>query len=319
MSYLRLLCVCIVFYGILACGGGSDIPRTQKLNVGYVPIAVALPLVVAQDEGYFRDEGFEVSLQRLASSNELANAATAGQIDVSVVATNVMLDIGFVSKKHHTLVITNLYTNREGFITDYILVRDSKAIQRLEDLRGKRIGIFPGSVIKVFCHLILKKYGLNDGDYELIELAPKDWASALQTGQIDALSALEPQATQIIQDKLAVPIVNGFYSQLMPDVPLSAHWISEDYVKANGTEQVKKIIRAIDRAVSLINSDPEKARSYLVKYANVREDVVSKVQLNPWKPHDQVDRAQFQQFIDLLYENGAIQNKENASDYFLQN
>jgi ABC-type nitrate/sulfonate/bicarbonate transport system substrate-binding protein len=230
-----------------SCNGGCNSPQSNKLKIGYVPIAVALPLLVANDEGYFKEQGFEVEMVRMASSNELANAATSGQLDVSVVATNVMIDIGFVSKKKHTLITTNPYTNQEGHITDYILVKDSNAIKKLEDLKGKKIGIFPGSVIKIFCNLILQKYGLSKDDYQLIELAPKDWAIAMETGQIDALSALEPQASQIIQDKIAKPLVSGFYSQLMPNVPLSGHWISEDYVK-NNKEQVTKIISAVDKA-----------------------------------------------------------------------
>lgn len=314
LSVLKLVFLASIIF-LWSCTSSCNNKKDNKLRVGYVPIAVALPLLVANDEGYFQEQGFNVEMVRMTSSNELANAATSGQLDVSVVATNVMLDIGFVSKKKHSLIITNPYTNQEGYIADYILVKDPNVIKKLEDLKGKKIGIFPGSVIKVFCNLILQKYGLNKDDYQLIELAPQNWASALQTGQIDALSALEPQAAQIIQDKIATPIASGFYAQLMPNVPLSAHWISEDYVKASSKDQTDKIILAIDKAVDFINKNPEKAKGYLVKYANVREDVVGKVQLNPWKHHNEINLNEVQNFIDILYQNGAIQNKENINDY----
>jgi ABC-type nitrate/sulfonate/bicarbonate transport system substrate-binding protein len=320
MGKIRFVFKCLFFIPIIflwSCNGGCNYQKNNKLRVGYVPIAVALPLLVANDEGFFKEQGFEVEMIRMASSNELANAATSGQLDVSVVATNVMIDVGFVSKKKHTLIITNPYTNQEGHITDYILVKDINSIKKLEDLKGKKIGIFPGSVVKIFCNLILQKYGLNKDDYQLVELAPKDWVSALETGQIDALSALEPQASQIINDKIGFPIVSGFYSQLMPNVPLSGQWISEDYVK-NNKEQVAKIVSAVDKAVEFINKNPERAKEYLVKYANVREDVVGKVQLNPWQPHSQLNLNEIQHFIDILYENGAIQNKEDISDYTLK-
>ncbi len=279
-KFAFLACV-ILFW---SCNGNSTSRKSNKLTVGYLPIAVALPLLVANDEGYFRDQGFDVEMVRMASSNELANAATSGQVDVSVVATNVMLDIGFVSKKKHSLIITNPYTDQEGHIADYMLVKASSPISKLADLKGKKIGVFPGSVIKIFCTLILEKHGLKKDDYQLVELAPKDWTVALETGQIDALSALEPLASQIIQDKIGKPIVSGFYSQLMPNVPLSGHWISEDYVRQNNKERVDRIILAVDKAVDLINKNPQKAKEYLVKYANVREDVVDKVQLNLWVP-----------------------------------
>lgn len=318
MKHISKYVAFILFVLLFACLGNSCNPKTEKLRVGYVPIAVALPLFVANDEGYFKEQGFDVEMIRLNSSNELANATTSGQIDVSPVATNVMLDIGFVSKKKHTLIITNPYTDKPGYITDYILVRDSNSIKKLEDLKGKKIGVFPGSVIKIFCTLNLQKYGLSKDDYQLIELSPQDWAAALQSGQIDALSALEPQASQIMQDKIGSPIVGGFYAQLMPNVPLSAEWISEDYVKKYGKDQANKIIAAVDKAVDFINNNPDKAKTYLVKYANVREDIVGRVELNPWKKHSELNPVEIQSFIDLLYQNGAIQNKENINDYLLK-
>lgn len=265
-----------------------------------------------------KDEGFDVQMIRFASSNEVANASTSGQVDLCIVATNAMLDVGFVSKKRPKLIITNPYSNRSGFITDYLLVRDTNSIKKIENLKGKKIGIFPGSVIKIFCNLVLQKYGLNKNDYELIELAPKDWEIALQSGQIDVLSALEPQATQIIKDKIGYPIIEGFYAQLTPDVPLSAQWISEDFAKKYGKEKCDKIIRALDKAVDFINNNPSTAKKYLIKYANVREDILPGVGLNPWQEHASLNLKELQNFIDILYQNGAIQNKENINDYLLK-
>lgn len=317
--YSKIVILLGVVFSILSCNQQATEQKSlQNLNIGYLPIAVGLPLFVATDEGYFEEQGFEATLTRFASSNEVANAATSGQVDVSIAATNVMFDVGYVSKKKHTLIITNPYANQENHITDYILVADTSSIKKLSDLKNKKIGIFPGSVVKVFCHLILEKQGLTKDDYQLIELSPKDWAAALQSKQIDALSAVEPQASQILSDGIGYSISEGFYAQLMPNVPLSAQWISADFVKKNGKEKAEKIIAAIDKAVSFIENNPEKAKEYLAKYANVREDILPNVELNPWVSHSQINTKEIQNFIDILYENGAIQNREDINDYLLK-
>ena len=312
LSAITILAMVMIFSG---CNNQS---KVNKIRIGYVPLAVVLPLYVANDEGFFKEQGFDVEMVRFASSNEVGNAGTTGQVDILSAASNVVFDIGFVSKKHHKLILPNLYTNKQGNITDYILVRDTTAIKKIEDLKGKKIGVFPGSVIKVFCSLILEKYGLSKSDYELIELSPKDWAASMQTGQIDAVSALEPQASQLIADKIGYPISAGFYSQLMPNVPLSGNWISEDFYNKYGIENAKKIIFAVDKAVDFINTHPDKAKEYLVKYANVREDVVNRVQLNPWGKHSEIKYSEIQKFIDVLYENKAIQNKEDINNYLIK-
>lgn len=318
MKTILRISVTAIIAVILLLSGCRNHPKADKIRIGYVPLAVTLPLFVANDEGYFKEQGFEVELVRFASSNEVGNAGTTGQVDILSAASNVVFDIGFVSSKRHKLILPNLYSDKKGNITDYILVRDTLKIKTINDLKGKRIGIFPGSVIKVFCTLILEKYGLNKNDYTLIELSPKDWAASLQTNQIDALSALEPQASQLMIDKIGFPIAAGFYAQLMPNVPLSGNWISEDFYNKYGDEAAEKIIIAVDKAVDFINNNPDKAKEYLVKYANVREDVVNQVQLNPWTKHSEINYSEIQKFIDVLFENKAIQNKENINNYKLK-
>ena len=314
IGILVVLTICFAIY-FFFYKNKANTNEAQVLHVGLIPIAVELPLYVANDEGYFKEEGFDAKITKMGSSNELADALTAGQLDVAIIATNAMLDASYVSKKKPLLIITNPYSNSEGNITDYLLVKDTIKIKKIQDLKGKKIGIFPGSVVKIFCHLIFAKYGLNKDDYQLIELAPKDWAVALQTNQIDALSAVEPNASELILDKIAFPIVKGFYAELMPDVPLSGHWISENFIKSNTKEKTEAIIRAMDKAVKFINENPEKAKSYLVKYGNVREDVVGKIQLNKWRTHAEQNADLIQQFVNILFEHKAIQSKEDISTY----
>ena len=289
-----------------------------ELRVGYLPIAVGLPLFVAEEEGYFKEQGFSTSMNRFATSNAVANAATANQIDVFIAATNVILDVGFVSSKKHKLIYTNPYSKKENHIADYLIVKDTNSIKSIPELKGKRIGIFPGSVARVFTELILKKYNLNKGDYTLVPLAPKDWIPAMKSGQIDALSAVEPLASMIIKDGIGFNINSGFLAELMPDVPLSAQWISEDFIKENGKESAEKVIKAMNKSIEFIQNNPEKAKLYLKKYANLRDDIAPIMELNPWKNHSEMNLKDLETFVDILSKNKAIQNKEVVSDYLIQ-
>ena len=194
---------------------------------------------------------------------------------------------------------------------------DNKTVS-LEDLKGVSIGIFPGSVVKVFAKQILVKHGLSETDYQLVELAPKDWIPALETGQIQALSAVEPLASQIMHDGIGTSIMSGFFAELMPNVPLSSQWISADFVEQNDKETVNAVIEAMDDAVEFIKKNPKKAKEYLIQYANLREDISDEVQLNPWTGHNKINKTGIQEFVDILYENGGIQNRENVNDYLLK-
>jgi len=257
-------------------------------------------------------------LVRFASSNELGNAATADQIDILAgCASNVVFDIGHVSGKKHLVFLTNPYSNTPGHVTDDLIVGKNSGIKSLTDLKGKKIASFPGSVNRIFTYLILEKHGVPRNSYTYSELPPKDWEPSLASGAIDAVSALEPTATQIIKDGVGVSIFSGFYADLMPDVPLSGHWVSADFYGRADKAQLAAFLTAYDQAIQFCREHEKEAKSYLVKYASVREDTLADVNLNPWKRLSEIDSKQFQAYIDLLAANQALQSQVNISDYLL--
>jgi NitT/TauT family transport system substrate-binding protein len=312
---LSVFLIAAVFL-VAGCSGKSH--PGAKLRIGYLPIAAELPLFVAIEKGYFTDAGFEYELVRFASSNDMGNAATADRIDILAgAASNVIFDIGHVSGKKHQVFCINPYSNTPGHVTDHLLVRKGSGIDSLSQLLGKKVASFPGSVNRIFCYLILEKYGIPRTSYEYLELQPKDWELALQARQVDAVSALEPQATQIIFDSVGISIFPGFYADLMPNVPLSAHWVSADFMARTNKKDLDKIVKIYDKAIDFCRNHLPEAKTYLAKYANVREDILGKVNVNPWQKRAEIEQKHFQAYVDLLFDNGALQSKAEVKEYIL--
>lgn len=292
----------------------------NHVRIGYLPIAAELPLFVAIENGYFEEAGISIELTRFTSSNELGNAATAGQIDfMAGTASNVIFDIFAVSGVRHRLIALNPYSNKENHKTDHLIVSASSDIRRLNELSGMRIASFPGSVNRIFVNLILEQYGVPRDSYEYIEMPPPNWQPALASGAIDAVSALEPSATQIIKDGVGISISQGFYAELMPEVPLSGHWIADRYFKETNRSKIDAFIKAYDKAILFCRNSEDEARKHLSKYANVREDILADVNLNPWQTSQEIDFDHVQEYVDLLFENDALQEKVDVRMFSLSN
>jgi ABC-type nitrate/sulfonate/bicarbonate transport system substrate-binding protein len=150
-----------------------------------------------------------------------------------------------------------------------------------------------------------------------MELLPKDWQPSLTAGAIDAVSALEPNATQIIKDGAGVSICPGFYADLMPDVPLSGHWIAADFHARASKPQIAAFLSAYERAIEFCREREKEAKVHLVKYANVREDILPDVNLNPWKKLSEIDAARLQTYVDLLADNKALLANVPVSGFIL--
>ena len=76
-----------------------------------------------------------------------------------------------------------------------IVARRSAGIEKLSDLKGKRIGAPLTSSSGYFLHLMLESAGLKAGEVEMRDVRPfTGIAAALEKGEVDAISIWEPQA-----------------------------------------------------------------------------------------------------------------------------
>jgi NitT/TauT family transport system substrate-binding protein len=289
-------------------------------RIGYVPIAVALPLFVAVDEGYFEDAGVNVELIRINTSNDLGTAGTLGRVDFMMpCALNVIFDIANATGVKHRLFGLNIYSDDAPHIADYLLVRPGSGIERLGDLRDKRIAGHPGSATQTVIKLIMEKEGLAEDEYQFVPLQPQEWGPALTSGAVDAVAALEPQASELLETGTARSIVDGFYARLMPDLPLSGWWVSEKvFERDNAQAIVGPVVAAYTRAVAYIAANPEEAKTHFANYAPVSQAALSRMQLNRWSSPADLDLDAVQRMADIFAENGVLKRPVEVDDFILQ-
>ena len=82
----------------LACAlvlASSVIARADealKVKVGVLRLSSSAPVFIAEDKGYFRDEGLNVELKFFDAAQPIAVATTAGDVDVGVTAFTIVND-----------------------------------------------------------------------------------------------------------------------------------------------------------------------------------------------------------------------------------
>jgi NitT/TauT family transport system substrate-binding protein len=269
----------------------------REVRIGYQPIAASLPLFVAQHHKEFEKRGLAVTLTQFMDSNALALAGQTDRVDVLVAcATNAALDAMASGNRPMYAFLTNGYVKGQGGrSTDFLLVRRGIDLKTLE---RPRIAFFPGSVSRVFMKLALTKYGLDLTKIEYLELAPPGWLPALKAGSIDAVTAIEPFATDILAQGLAEIAIDGYYSSVMTPVPLSSAWLAGNRLD-HATQQ--NVIDAFAAALEAIDHNDVEARQILSQFTKISVSVAQKATLNKWNiVPDPVVRDSLIQFQDLL-------------------
>ena len=282
---LTIIFLCLILFLVVAWAWQNP-PRSEnahKVTIGYLPIAASLPLFVAEEEGFWGD--VDVELIEFKNSNDLAVAAAAKRIDImATCAVNAALDVMSVSNTTFEAFLCNGYVrktaNRKS--TDYLIGLPGES---LESLKGKRIAFFPGSVSRVFANLVLPKYGLNEGDYEYIEMAPSEWFAALQSKRISAVNAVEPAASQILNSETDNILIDGFFAQVQQDIPLSAFW----FIECISEENKHHIFCSIKKALDFIDNKKQNAVLHYEKYTSIPPEFFSTIGLNNWRLVDDPD------------------------------
>ncbi|HLG72723.1 MAG TPA: ABC transporter substrate-binding protein [Chloroflexota bacterium] len=182
---------------------------TSTVHVAFSGAGTDATFYIAQDKGYFAEQGINIDSVRLNSSDMPAQLA-AGSLDVgggsfTVSLINAIqrgLDIKLVADKARCLPGTGALQ---------IVVRkdlyDSGKVRGPKDFKGLTFGIQSvGSGNEVELDLFLKQGGLGINDVTRKPLTYPDMPAAFNGKAVDATSAPEPTPSQLVHQGLAVSI-----------------------------------------------------------------------------------------------------------------
>ncbi len=183
------------------------------LNLGYVPLVDAAPLLLAQTLGFAREEGLDLTLIAAPSWSTLRDMLSTGQVVaaqmLSPVPIATALGLGGEATPLEALMVLNLNGNTIGVSRDLAdRMRaggydfdfcDARAagLALLGAGGGLRIGVpFAFSMHRELVHYWLD--GLNQplpADLEICTVPPPRMAEALAAGEIDAFCVGEPRGS----------------------------------------------------------------------------------------------------------------------------
>jgi putative hydroxymethylpyrimidine transport system substrate-binding protein len=138
------------------------------------------PIVVAEEKGFFAEQGLEVEVVAPADPADPPKMVAAGQADLGVSyqpQLHLQVHEGLPLVRVGTLVATPL---------NCLLVLADGPVDEIADLRGRKIGFSVAGVEEALLQAVLERGGLTLDDVELVNV---NWSlsPALMSGQVDAV------------------------------------------------------------------------------------------------------------------------------------
>lgn len=241
--------------------------RAQKLEKTQVHIAVGgkaliyyLPLSIAEQRGYFKDEGLDVTISDFSGGSKALQAVVGGSADVCSGAYEHTINLQSKGQEYSSFV-------QQGLTPMIVLAVSKKTMPNYkspEDLKGKKIGVTaPGSSTNMAISFFLSKYGVKPGDVSFIGVGGGAGAiTAMRTGQIDAIANLDPVIGTLQKDDLITIIADTRTVKDTIDIfggnmPSGCLYTQRSFIEAN-PNTVQALANAIVRADKWIQkSSPE--------------------------------------------------------------
>lgn len=151
-----------------------------------------------------------------------------------------------------------------------LVVPENSPITKVADLKGKKIAVTRGTDPFFFLLRSLKEAGLSQSDVEIVNLQHADGRLALERGQVDAWSGLDPH--------MANAEINAKAKLLYRNIDFNTYGTlnaREDFI-AKYPEYTKKVIVAYERARKWILDNPDEAAKILAEVAKIDLPIAKK-------------------------------------------
>jgi NitT/TauT family transport system substrate-binding protein len=275
-------------------------PEDPKLRIGLLPIVDVIPMYIADQNGYFKDQGIQVELVPTKSAQERDVLLQTGQIDGVL---NDAISTGLFNKDAPKIKIVRKARQSYPNAPQYrILAGPKTAINSPEGLKGVPIGISQNTVIQYITDRLLQAKGLTAADIKAQEVtAIPVRFEQLMNGNLQAATLPDPLGQGALAGGAHLVVDDSAYPQYSQSFLSFRNEVLKD--KPN---TVKKFLAAWETSIKEINANPEKYQNVLNDKANVPQAVRGTYKMPPFPESSVPNQADIADVVKWLRDKGLI-------------
>jgi NitT/TauT family transport system substrate-binding protein len=258
---------------LAACGSDeASASGDTDVRIAYLAVASWLPAMVAEDQGFFEEEGLAVTSE-IVSNLATLPGAMGRQFDLASTTIPDVLNAQENGVQVEAVAGEAWETPDTSVV--HLLARKGSGIEELSDLEGKRLaaGTLGGNIHPATLYW-LNSEGVDTSAIDISEVVFPLQAAQMEAGTVDVVEALEPFATAMVANgatDLGSPLL-----ALGDRISISGWMAASDWAEEN-PKTVESFTAALEKAADFIAENEDEARAILQERTELPEEVANTV------------------------------------------
>jgi len=249
--------------------------RAQAPPAPFPRVSIACPalphsalLALAWKNGYFAEEGLDAVPQMYPFGKPALDAVIAGKADFAASA-EIPIMFSILKGAQISPVVAIEHSNRNAAI----IARKDHGISGPGDLKGKRIGMTPGTTGEFLLDSFLMAQLIGMSEVVTVALNPEEMLPSLQAGTVDAVSTWHPYLLQV-QKAFGAGGVTFQDKQIYTEIFCLS--TQREYAERN-PEIVRRLLRALVKAEAFAALQPDRSVELVAEFLKIDRGLLAEI------------------------------------------
>jgi taurine transport system substrate-binding protein len=219
----------------------------EKVIIGH--FGNPTPMQVAAAEKRFdKATGWDIEWRKFASGTDVIAAMASGDIKLAELGSSPLAIATSQGVPLQLFMFAQVIGEAESLI-----VRNGAGIEKLEDLKGKRVAVPVGSTAHFSLMGAINKAGLAETDVTIMNMPPDQIAAAWQQDAIDAAFIWQPVQSEILKNGI---LLVGADKTAEWGFPTFDGWVVNKDFAAENADAMAAFAKVMDEANAAYLQDP---------------------------------------------------------------